>query len=155
MIQENYWKSVGDFVRDYPESLTAEISYSKTIFHHIINFIRDDIEGAASVIDKFASKVNPRTLEQKDIRGMTVLSLSATIGNTWASKLLVKYNSNLPNVWSDNGWLPVQHAAYYGHKDTVQYLVRVTAEEILVGSSGARLISYLIMSNLYGECFDI
>ncbi|KAJ4717274.1 Ankyrin repeat [Melia azedarach] len=154
MIQENYWKSVEDFVRDHPEALTAEISYSKTIFHHIVNFIHDDIEGAACVIDKFASKVNPRTLEQKDIRGMTVLSLSATIGNTWASKLLVKYNSNLPNVWSDNGWLPVQHAAYYDHKDTVQYLVRVTAEENLVGSSGARLISYLIMSNLYDVALD-
>ncbi|KAJ4717264.1 Ankyrin repeat [Melia azedarach] len=155
MIQENDWKCVEDFVGDHPEALTTKISGdSKTIFHYIANFTRDDVEGAVFLIDKLASKVHPSTLEQESSAGLTVLSLCAIIGNTRASQSLVKYNTNLPNVCS-NQWLPVQDAAVYGHKDTVQYLVQVTTKENLVGSQGASLISELIKSNLYGQYFRI
>ena len=155
MIQENDWKGVEDFVGDHPEALTAEISYTMTIFHHIIKFIRHDVEGAACLIDKLASKVDPRILEQKSHPGMTVLSLCAILGNTSVSKVLVKYCRNLPNVRSNDNWLPVHNAAVYGHKDTVKYLVQVTAEENLLGSDGAALISCLVRSKLYGQYVHI
>ncbi|KAJ4717108.1 Ankyrin repeat [Melia azedarach] len=118
-IHENDWKGIEDSIGRHPEALTVNISDSKTIFHHIVNFIGDDIE-AARVIDKLASKLNPRTLEQKDSRGFTVLNLSAITGMKSASETLVKYNCNLPKAWSDDVWLSVHHAAYYGKKDTVQ-----------------------------------
>ncbi|KAJ4717237.1 Ankyrin repeat, partial [Melia azedarach] len=149
------WKGVEDLIGHHPEALTVNISDSKTIFHHIVNFTGDDIE-AASEIDKLASKLNnPRTLEQQDSRGLTVLHLSAITGMKSASETLVKYHGNLPNAWSNDIWLPVHYAAYYGKKDTVQYLVSVTAKKNLVDINGARLISYLINSNLYDVALDI
>ncbi|KAJ4717260.1 putative Ankyrin repeat-containing protein [Melia azedarach] len=154
MIDGKDWKGVEDLIGHHPEALTVNISDSKTIFHHIVNFIGDDIE-AARVIDKLASNLNPRTLEQKDSRGFTVLHLSAITGMKSASETLVKYHGNLPNAWSNDIWLPVHYAAYYGKKDTVQYLVSVTAKKNLVDINGARLISYLINSNLYDVALDI
>ncbi|KAJ4717265.1 putative Ankyrin repeat-containing protein [Melia azedarach] len=155
MIQENDWKGVEDFVGDHPEALTVEISHSgQAIFEYIVIFIRDDMEGAACLIDKLASKVDPRILEQKSHPGMTVLSLCAILGNTSVSKVLVKYCRNLPNVRSNDNWLPVHNAAVYGHKDTVKYLVQVTAEENLLGSDGAALISCLVRSKLYDVALD-
>ncbi|XP_059665947.1 uncharacterized protein LOC132311840 isoform X1 [Cornus florida] len=60
----------------------------------------------------------------------TSLHLAVSSDNLEAAKLLVAKDQSLPNVKDDYGNLPLQLAAYLGHRNMVLYLMDVTGDVI-------------------------
>ncbi|GAY67727.1 hypothetical protein CUMW_258870 [Citrus unshiu] len=159
MIEKNDWRGVEDFVTNHPDALTAKIVEpgSRTIFHTIAELLVDDeSDEATCLLDKLAAKVDPQTLARQDYRGHTAVIFCAAKGNLKALKVLLKYNPDLTNIWGSNGYLPVHNAAYYGHKDTFQYLLEATnGVDIYRGNDGANVLFSLIAANLYDVALDL
>ncbi|ESR44801.1 hypothetical protein CICLE_v10003229mg, partial [Citrus x clementina] len=159
MIEKNDWRGVEDFVTNHPDALTAKTVApgSTTIFHAIVESLIDvESDDATCLLDKLALKVDPQTLARQDEHGFTALFQCAGKGNLRALKVLVKYNRDLTNIRDDDDNLPVQEAAYEGHKDTFQYLLEVThGVDIYSGKDGARVLSRLIDANLYDVALDL
>ncbi|KAL9451725.1 hypothetical protein AB3S75_013317 [Citrus x aurantiifolia] len=159
MIEKNDWRAVEDFVTDHPDALTAKIVEpgSKTIFHMIVELLVDvESDEATCLLDKLASKVDPQTLARQDNHGHTAVIFCAAKGNLKALKVLLKYNPDLTNIRDGEGFLPVHHAAYDGHKDTFQYLLEVThGVDIYIGNDGATVLLLLIAANLYDVALDL
>lgn len=157
MIEKNDWLGVEDFVTNDPDALTAKTFApgSKTIFHAIVELWVDvESDDATCLLDKLASKVDQQTLARLDEHGHTALYQCAGKGNLRALKVLVKYNPDLTTIRSKGDHLPVHNAAYKGHKDTFRYLLEVThGVDIYSGNDGARVLSYLIDANLYGQYY--
>ena len=157
MIEKNDWRGVEDIVTNDPDALTAKTfaPRSKTIFHAIVESLVDvESDDATCLLHKLASKVDPQTLARQDVHGHTALYQCAGKGNLRALKVLVKYNPDLTNIRSHADTLPVQKAAYGGHKDTFQYLLEVThGVDIYSGKDGATVLSRLIDANLYGQYY--
>ncbi|GAY67730.1 hypothetical protein CUMW_258870 [Citrus unshiu] len=159
MIEKNDWRGVEDFVTNHPDALTAKIVEpgSRTIFHTIAELLVDDeSDEATCLLDKLAAKVDPQTLARQDYRGHTAVIFCAAKGNLKALKVLLKYNPDLTNIWGSNGYLPVHNAAYYGHKDTFQYLLEATnGVDIYRGNDGANVLFSLIAANLYAPSIKL
>lgn len=65
---------------------------------------------------------------------------------------LFKKNPDLPNMRNWNGQLPIHYTAMLGKKHMVQYLLKITKEDVAFeGNSGSHLLGDLITSGLYGE----
>ncbi|ESR44800.1 hypothetical protein CICLE_v10003198mg, partial [Citrus x clementina] len=159
MIEKNDWRGVEDFVTNDPDALTAKTfaPCSKTIFHAIVELWVDvESDDVTCLLDKLASKVDPQTLARQDVLGCTALFHCAGKGNLRALKVLVKYNPDLTTIRSKENDLPVQMAAYKGHKDTFQYLLEVThGVDIYSGKDGANMLSFLIDATLYDVALDL
>ncbi|KAH9684923.1 ANK REP REGION domain-containing protein [Citrus sinensis] len=159
MIEKNDWPGVEDFVTNHPDALTAKIVEpgSKTIFHTIAELlVDDDSDEATCLLDKLATKVDPQTLARQDNHGHTAVIFCAAKGNLKALKVLLKYNPDLTNIRDSDGYLPVHNAAYYGHKDTFQYLLEATnGVDIYRGNDGAMVLLFLIAANLYDVALDL
>lgn len=154
MIEKNDWQGVDDFVTDHLDALTAnigEIGFNSIL--HVIPELLLDVESdeATCLIDKLASMVDLETLARRDQYGQTALTLWVAKGNLKAIKVLLKHHPDLINARTEKGTLPVQTAAYHGHKDTFQYLLQeIHGVDIYSGDDGASVLSYLIQGHLYG-----
>ncbi|XP_031251731.1 ankyrin repeat-containing protein C6C3.08-like [Pistacia vera] len=152
-LQENDWKSVDDFIRLNSDALTANIRvhWQETIFHIITRKLGTPFW----LIKKLVSKVPPKQLEQlTDRYGGTALFCAASFGNKKAAEAFVDRNKDLPNFPNIYGLLPIHRAAACGHKEMIQYLLKVTTAP-LNDDKGVTLLKSLISSGLYGSAFDL
>ncbi|KAL7252706.1 hypothetical protein ACSBR1_007300 [Camellia fascicularis] len=69
------------------------------------------------------SKLSTKDLAQRDNLGRTALHEAAEVGNLEAAKMLVKHNSNLPNIEDENGRTPLLYAAKTGNREMVLFLL--------------------------------
>lgn len=156
IVEKNDWKGVEDFVTHHTDALTANIGetgFNMSIFH-LISALLVDVESdeATCLFDKLASMVDVETLARLDSSGFTALSLCAAKGNLKAVKVLVKHHPELTKKKTFTGILPVQLAAFHGHKEIFQYLLEVTnGVDIYSGVDGASVLSYLVQGHLYGQ----
>ncbi|KAH9750705.1 ANK REP REGION domain-containing protein [Citrus sinensis] len=157
MTQKNDWRGVEDFVGEHPDALTDKIDGHKTIFHLIAMLLVDvESDEGTCLVDNLASIVVPEALARQNRHGRTALHFCAAKGNLKAIKDLMKYNPDLTNVRDNEGTLPVQLAALYGHKDTFQYLLKEThGVDIYSGNDGALVLANLIHARLYDVALDL
>ncbi|KAL5824253.1 hypothetical protein ACOSQ3_020316 [Xanthoceras sorbifolium] len=101
---------------------------------------------AIGLVEKFVWKVPPESLERVNLNGNTALVIAAVSGNTKAAKVFVSKNKKLLSMREMGSELfPVHAAADCSRKETVEYLISVTAEvEDLTHESGAMLLKILI-----------
>ncbi|KAL5755601.1 hypothetical protein ACOSQ2_020347 [Xanthoceras sorbifolium] len=140
-IREKNWKAVEDFVNNDSEALNDDITeLGQNIFHLLSQF--DEAIGL---------------LERVNLHGNTALIIAAVSGNTEAAKVFVSKNKKLLSMRQMGAeFLPIHAAAYCSRKETVEYLISVTAEvEDLTYESGAMLLRILIMSNLFGTTLGL
>ncbi|XP_024040350.1 uncharacterized protein LOC18040904 [Citrus clementina] len=157
MTQKNDWRGVEDFVGEHPDALTDKIDGHKTIFHLIAMLLVDvESDEGTCLVDNLASIVVPEALARQNRHGRTALHFCAAKGNLKAIKVLMKYKPDLTNVRDNEGTLPVQLAALYGHKDTFQYLLKEThGVDIYSGNDGALVLANLIHARLYDVALDL
>ncbi|KAH7511502.1 hypothetical protein JRO89_XSUnG0197600 [Xanthoceras sorbifolium] len=152
-IREKNWKAVEDFVNNDPEALNDDITeFGQNIFHLLSQF-----NEAIGLVEKFVSNVPPESLERVNLHGNTALIIAAVSGNTKAAKVFVSKNKKLLSMRQmGTEFLPIHAAAYCSRKETVEYLMSVTAEvEDLTHESGAMLLKILIKSNLFGTALGL
>ncbi|KAK0599765.1 hypothetical protein LWI29_008396 [Acer saccharum] len=153
-IQENDVKAQRAFLDKNPDAMKSEIDeFGSTVFHLIVDQRYFNSE-TVKLLKELVSKVlvdSPATLEILDVNGMTALNVAASAGNTKAVKVFVeKYRRLLTKAEEGLDLLPVHHAAKWGRKETVRYLLSVTnwTEEFAL-DSGPLLLKMLIESNLH------
>ncbi|KAL5757403.1 hypothetical protein ACOSP7_020014 [Xanthoceras sorbifolium] len=152
-IREKNWKAVEDFVNNDPEALNDDITeFGQNIFHLLSQF-----NEAIGLVEKFVSNVPPESLERVNLHGNTALIIAAVSGNTKAAKVFVSKNKKLLSMRQmGTEFLPIHAAANCSRKETVEYLMSVTAEvEDLTHESGAMLLKILIKSNLFGTALGL
>ncbi|KAL5822399.1 hypothetical protein ACOSQ4_020299 [Xanthoceras sorbifolium] len=152
-IREHNWKAVEDLVNNDPEALYANITeFGQNIFHLLGQF--DD---AIGLVEKFVLRVPPESLERENVQGVTALVIAAVSGNTKAAKAFVGRHEKLLSVrHGKDELLPIHAAAISSRKETVEYLISVTAEvEDLAGECGSMLLKILIRSNLFGTALSL
>ncbi|KAL5755605.1 hypothetical protein ACOSQ2_020351 [Xanthoceras sorbifolium] len=139
-IREKNWKAVEDFVNNNPEALNDDITELGQ------NILLDQFDEAIGLVEKFVWKVPPESLERVNLNGNTALVIAAVSGNTKAAKVFVSKNKKLLSMREMGSELfPVHAAADCSRKETVEYLISVTAEvEDLTHESGAMLLKILI-----------
>ncbi|KAF7138442.1 hypothetical protein RHSIM_Rhsim07G0098400 [Rhododendron simsii] len=150
----------------YKAIITEDWETAKTFFDHDRNALTANITvqlntplhvaatgSSLNFIEKLVELMTPEELAQPNVGGYTAFHRVAGIGDVEIAKLLFKKNPDLPNIWNQDGRLPLHHAAFLGHKHMVQYLFEITAEGIepkpFEGQSGNVLLSELIISGLY------
>ncbi|XP_031269069.1 protein ACCELERATED CELL DEATH 6-like isoform X2 [Pistacia vera] len=152
-VQENDWKRVDDFITKDPVVLTAKIKVF--LEETVIHVITLNLDSPFWLLEKVASMVGPDSLERlTDEYGQTPIFHAAKCGNTKAAKAFVHKNKELPNIRNNDGLLPIRQAAIRGHKETIQYLLSVTAVS-LDNSDGVFLLKDLTNSGLYGVSLDL
>ncbi|KAH7565559.1 hypothetical protein JRO89_XS09G0227100 [Xanthoceras sorbifolium] len=145
MIDDELFRSFE--VNNDPEALYANITeFGQNIFHLLGQF--DD---AIGLVEKFVLRVPPESLERENVQGVTALVIAAVSGNTKAAKAFVGRHEKLLSVrHGKDELLPIHAAAISSRKETVEYLISVTAEvEDLAGECGSMLLKILIRSNLF------
>ncbi|KAL0411390.1 UNVERIFIED_CONTAM: hypothetical protein Slati_3728700 [Sesamum latifolium] len=88
-----------------------------------------------------------------------LLAVTDDIGNTSrreaAATILVSKKPDLLYIPNDFGYFPVQVAALFARKDTLQYLISVTEDDFGVnpyaGSKGLELLHFVIEADYFGE----
>lgn len=141
-----------DFLQFHSESVTVRLTESADTLLHRVAESLDEI--AVQLVEKIVT-IAPATLELTDVYGNTALSRAATAGNTRALKIMLSKNMNLLYIENKDEHGPLDHAARFGHKKAVDYLLSVTLsnrnDRRYSGAKGARLLTYLISSSLYGQ----
>ncbi|CAK9182799.1 unnamed protein product [Ilex paraguariensis] len=117
-----------------------------------------DHQGDSIFARNLVERVPITDLAFVDHLGYTALHCAVIAGNIEAAKLLVNRNPNLPNIWSNQMWLPLHLAAAVpGNREMFLYLLKVTKADIepkpFEDDSGVRLLSGLITNEFYGEYF--
>ncbi|KAK3220352.1 hypothetical protein Dsin_014322 [Dipteronia sinensis] len=93
-IRQKKWKDVEDFVDKDPDALHNDITETgENIFHFLSQF-----DEAINLVKKFVEKVPPKSLERKNINGITALVTAALSGNTKAAKVFVENNKKLLRI---------------------------------------------------------
>ncbi|KAH7862686.1 hypothetical protein Vadar_008092 [Vaccinium darrowii] len=142
------WETAEGFFKSDRNTLTAKITIQLNTPLHVaatgssFHFMRNLVE-----------LMTPEELAEPNVGGYTAFHRIAGNGDVEIAKLLFKKNPDLPNMWNHAGQLPLHHAAMLGHKHMVQYLLKITKEDIepkpFEGNSGSELMSSLITSGLY------
>ncbi|KAH7853287.1 hypothetical protein Vadar_000936 [Vaccinium darrowii] len=100
-------------------------------------------------VRKLLEKMTPQdVVNLVDHCGRTALHIVAYTDNIEGARMLVKKNSDLPNVVDYFGQLPLYRAAGCGLRDMAVYLKEVTREDII---SEGELLRQLTRGELYGE----
>ncbi|KAH7854473.1 hypothetical protein Vadar_014186 [Vaccinium darrowii] len=102
-------------------------------------------------VRKLLEKMTPQdVVNLVDNAGYTALHVAAQRGNIEGARMLVNKNSELPNVGSKDGFIPLDNAASWGHREMVLYLLEVTSEDTIL-ATGQQSVPYLTNGELYGE----
>ncbi|XP_057461316.1 uncharacterized protein LOC130774305 isoform X1 [Actinidia eriantha] len=80
-------------------------------------------------IMKLVELMPPEALALTDYFGNTALHAVAVLGNIQAAKLFVRKNPDLPNIWNNDGSLPLHLAAIRGEREMTLFLLSVTRED--------------------------
>ncbi|GFZ05618.1 ankyrin repeat family protein [Actinidia rufa] len=80
-------------------------------------------------IMKLVELMPPEALALTDYFGNTALHAVAVLGNIQADKLFVRKNPDLPNIWNNDGSLPLHLAAIRGEREMTLFLLSVTRED--------------------------
>ncbi|KAK4850533.1 hypothetical protein QYF36_007535 [Acer negundo] len=155
-IQENNVKAQKDFLNENPDAMKSEIDeFGNTVFHLIV---QQSVNSATvKLLEELVSMVDSsEKLEISNVNNMTALDIAASAGNTKAVKVFVKKYTRLLCIEDEELDLlqVLHHAASWGRKETVRYLLPKTdwTEE---NDYGASLLKKLIDSNLHGIAIGV
>lgn len=150
-LMGKWWSAWGIWSKnDVP--ITAIINnYSETVLHVAVG-ARNSIFFVKMLLD---CPMENEALLLKNGAGNNALHVAAIVGNTEAAQLLVKKYSDLLYTYGENEKLPVHLAALYSHKDTLEYLISVSEQDVenspIVGRLGASLLNITIASGFIGN----
>ncbi|KAH7534688.1 hypothetical protein JRO89_XSUnG0002800 [Xanthoceras sorbifolium] len=143
------WGKAEDIYKNYPGDVVARLSDVGNTALHVaaaaghINFVKQLVMG---------NYMKENDLEKKNKEGDTAFTLAAMSGNVQLALLMIEKNKKLAMIRNgkedDPGMLPVQTAALLGLKKMVNYLYRITKEE-LKNEDRIELLVRLIDNDLY------
>ncbi|KAJ0016448.1 hypothetical protein Pint_12321 [Pistacia integerrima] len=84
-----------------------------------------------SFVEKLLENMNKEDLVVKNNAGNTTFFLAAMSEKVEIVKAMMKKNEDIVKIRGDNDILPLHKAALIGHKEMVEYLYEVIADEIL------------------------
>ena len=106
-------------------------------------------------IMKLVELMPPEALALNDYFGNTALHAVAVLGNIQAAKLFVRKNPDLPNIWNNDGSLPLHLAAMRGEREMTLFLLSVTREDEeskpYEDEAGATLMRFAVNAGFYGK----
>lgn len=143
------WVKASGFIEKEPECVRAHITLSsKTMLNIAIRSSRRN-----GFVRKLLEKMSPEeVIGLVDCSGFTALHVAADHGNIDGAKMLVRKNSELPNVQDKKGFTPLNLAAARGSREMVLFLMEKTKPNvILMDGVGEELLRDLIISELYGK----
>ncbi|KAL7090488.1 hypothetical protein ACP275_12G044000 [Erythranthe tilingii] len=148
-IEEGNWHKTQDLLKQTTGVVKARVSsHNDTPLHIAI------LCGHLKIAEHLVGMTEPSDLELINEYGATALSLAAVCGATKLAKMMVIKNTNLVIMSNDHedGQLPVVVAAFYGQKNMVRYLYKVTPKYELSpenGENGVKLLNCLITDEIY------
>ncbi|KAI7989659.1 hypothetical protein LOK49_LG13G00504 [Camellia lanceoleosa] len=81
------------------------------------------------------------------------------LGNIIEAKLIVEENLDLPNIWNNDGSLPLHLAAMHGQRKMTLFLLSVTRDDEeskpYEGEVGATLMRFAINVGFYDTALDL
>ena len=97
-------------------------------------------------MQNLVERLNSENLTAQNIAGNTALTYAAATGNVNIAKVMLKKNSNLPNIGSEVK--PLFMAASLGHSEMVQHLYPMTNISL---SDQADLFINCVRKDIYGK----
>ncbi|KAI8571544.1 hypothetical protein RHMOL_Rhmol01G0127900 [Rhododendron molle] len=141
------WDKASRFIENEPECVRTHITLSsKTMLNIAIRSSRRN-----GFVRNLLEKMSPKeVVDLVDSSGLTALHVAADHGNIDGAKMLVRKNSDLPNVKDKKGFIPLNLAAARGSREMVLFLMEKTKQDvILMDGVGEELLRDLIISELY------
>ncbi|KAJ8774056.1 hypothetical protein K2173_009487 [Erythroxylum novogranatense] len=143
------WKFVESIFDKEPEAMTARVTLYGSNALHVA--IRRGL--SKQFIQKLVDKMPPESLEMRGTSDQgNPLHCAGIVGHTDAAKILMMKNPGLLEVQDSYNFTPLHRAAQFAHKETVWFLLSEARFEDygqLSGSSGAMLLSFLIVADFY------
>ncbi|GMQ06575.1 hypothetical protein CsSME_00051109 [Camellia sinensis var. sinensis] len=108
-------------------------------------------------VRKLVALMRPEALALTDYFGNTALHAVAVLGNIIEAKLVVEKNPDFPNIWNNDGSLPLHLAAMHGQRKMTLFLLSVTRDDEeskpYEGEAGATLMRFAINVGFYSEYY--
>ncbi|CAI0392192.1 unnamed protein product [Linum tenue] len=150
------WETAKSIFDSDPSALTARLSeWQETTLHVAVNTGRF-LHFVRNLVDLL-----PETsVRLTDGYGGSALHNAAIAGNTEAARILVAKAPSLLHLKNNNfGDAPIHSAARYGHRETFEYLLSVTKEDVdpspFAGQDGAKLLNLLVVGDFYGLAVEV
>lgn len=156
------WDSVTQIFEQDPDKMTKRI----TLWWETPLIIAVGTNRSHHFVEKLVERIVEVGAKDKLFNasdaGNNPLHYAAKVGNTKAARLLVEQNPDMAKVANPCGYTPLKLAAWHGNKETLKYLLTVTANllpgeegtSLYSGLAGGDLITLTIMAGFYGK-FDL
>ncbi|GMQ06584.1 hypothetical protein CsSME_00051118 [Camellia sinensis var. sinensis] len=110
-------------------------------------------------VRKLVELMQPEALALTDYFSNTALHAVAVLGNIIEAKLIVEKNPDLPNIWNNDGSLPLHLAAMHGQRKMTLFLLSVTRDDEESkpheSEAGATLMRFAINVGFYDLALDL
>ncbi|XP_059665945.1 uncharacterized protein LOC132311836 [Cornus florida] len=140
------WEKAKEFLEQHEDAVSADITGEGDTILMVAVSSEKRNHFVKSLLE-FVSSSHVDLTHQRNHEGETCLHLAASANNLEVAKLLVAKVQRLPNI-EDNEFLPLHHAAVFGHKNMVHYLMDVTSYQE-DNKWLTTFVAYLINSGLY------
>ncbi|XP_028059241.1 uncharacterized protein LOC114262979 [Camellia sinensis] len=143
-----------------PEALALTDYFGNTALHAVA-VLGNIIEAKQGIlfVRKLVELMQPEALALTDYFGNTALHAVAVLGNIIEAKLIVEKNPDLPNIWNNDGFLPLHLAAMHGQRKMTLFLLSVTRDDEeskpYEGEAGATLMRFAINVGFYDLALDL
>ncbi|KAI3447205.1 hypothetical protein Pfo_003870 [Paulownia fortunei] len=143
------WEAARRIFCGDPDATTAKLSYFMATPLQVAVGTGKAIHFVKNLVEMMPDEA----IAQSNSAGDTALHIAAAVGNTAAATILVNRMPRLLSISNNNyNDFPVQKAAIFAHKETLQYLISVTKDQTpYEGMTGLRLL----LSVIDAEFFDV
>ncbi|KAI7988535.1 Ankyrin repeat-containing protein ITN1 [Camellia lanceoleosa] len=148
-ILQGNWENARIFFQNNPVAITARLTaLSETPLLVAVKEKRGIL-----FVRKLLRLMEPEGLALADYFGNTALHAVAVLGNIIEAKFIVHKSLDLPNIWNNDGFLPLHLAAMHGQRKMTLFLLSVTRDDEeskpYEGEAGATLMRFAIIVGFY------
>ncbi|KAK6147604.1 hypothetical protein DH2020_018516 [Rehmannia glutinosa] len=149
------WVTANEILDRDPNAAKARVAFTLETALHIAVGTGKAMRFVAKLVDMMSDEL----LALKDELGFNALHVAALTGNTAAAKILVGRLPDLLYVQSNNGYFPVHKAAISAHKETLQFLISQTKDDLeptpYAGEKGVLLLNDVIDADFFDTALDL
>ncbi|XP_028127467.1 uncharacterized protein LOC114323961 isoform X3 [Camellia sinensis] len=154
-ILQGNWENASKIFENDPNAITARL----TALSETPLLLAVKARQGILFVRKLVELMQPEALALTDYFGNTALHAVAVLGNIIEAKLIVEKNPDLPNIWNNDGFLPLHLAAMHGQRKMTLFLLSVTRDDEkskpYEGEAGATLMRFAINVGFYDLALDL
>ncbi|KAL7189523.1 hypothetical protein ACSBR1_039217 [Camellia fascicularis] len=154
-ILQGNWENASKIFEKDPNAITARL----TALSETPLLVAVKARQGILFVRKLVELMQPEALALTDYFGNTALHAVAVLGNIIEAELIVEKNPDLPNIWNNDGFLPLHLAARHGQRKMTLFLLSVTRDDEeskpYEGEAGATLMRFAINVGFYDLALDL